>query len=540
MKKINSFKYMLMAAVASLATTGCVEETFPEGGTATQEQVGASAAALESSLRGIPTQMTQGYFVYGDQVHETDMSYAGLIIAQAEMLGDMYVGKGANTGYDWYSNYNNFSRSYNDNSYFSYLPWFSMYKLVKGCNDVIGAVDMETASESVKEVAGKAYAYRALDYFTLMYLFEPKANKYTDCSSVLGLTVPFVLPTTTVEQGMNNPRVPHDEMVKFILSDLDIAEECLANNVQNDKLYPSLACVYGLKARVYMWHEDFENAAKYARMAINTHAQIPTTEAQWLDVNTGFNTEIQSWMWKMGYSAENMGNLCNWTGWMSAEADWGYSSLTMPSIDRALYDHISYSDFRKYTFLDPDRSVYNYKSCRGQEWLDGMPEYVSIKFRCKDGDYETYSIGALADIPLMRVEEFYFIEAEAVAHTKGFAEGVKLLNSFMTQYRDPNYMCKATDLRSFQIENLMQMRIEFWGEGVAFPMAKRIAPGFMQNYEGTNAPGDAFKINCEGIKPNFNLVIPRFEYESNPILEKTNNPDPTKAVVGPSPVGQYS
>ena len=60
MKKINSFKYMLMAAVASLATTGCVEETFPEGGTATQEQVGASAAALESSLRGIPTQMTQG------------------------------------------------------------------------------------------------------------------------------------------------------------------------------------------------------------------------------------------------------------------------------------------------------------------------------------------------------------------------------------------------------------------------------------------------------------------------------------------------
>ena len=81
-----------MAAVASLATTGCVEETFPEGGTATQEQVGASAAALESSLRGIPTQMTQGYFVYGDQVHETDMSYAGLIIAQAEMLGD---------GIDW-------------------------------------------------------------------------------------------------------------------------------------------------------------------------------------------------------------------------------------------------------------------------------------------------------------------------------------------------------------------------------------------------------------------------------------------------------
>ena len=51
MKKINSFKYMLMAAVASLATTGCVEETFPEGGTATQEQVGASAMSHTHTSR---------------------------------------------------------------------------------------------------------------------------------------------------------------------------------------------------------------------------------------------------------------------------------------------------------------------------------------------------------------------------------------------------------------------------------------------------------------------------------------------------------
>ena len=83
---MKSFKYMLMAAAASLTVTGCIDETFPEGGTATQEQVGASASALESSLRGIPTQMSQGYFVYGGQVHETDMAYAGLIIAQTEML----------------------------------------------------------------------------------------------------------------------------------------------------------------------------------------------------------------------------------------------------------------------------------------------------------------------------------------------------------------------------------------------------------------------------------------------------------------------
>ncbi len=554
MNKIKSIKCLLTIACASMLATGCIEETLPENGTATQEQLGASSNALESTLNGIPTQMTQWYFVYGEQDHETDMAYLMFPILQTELMGDMFTGEGANTGYDWFSNYNNFARNFGEQSYMAYLPWFTLYKLVKGCNDVIGAVpNPEEASDDIKQVLGSAYTYRALDYFTLMYLWEPATNKYTDVSAVKGLTVPIVSESTTREEAMNNPRVSHAEMIKFILSDLDKAERFITSEPKS-KLYPSLACVYGLKARVYMW-DAFEKteeeakadscyikAAQYARLAIDTHAQKPTTEAQWLDVNTGFNTEIQSWMWKMGYSAENMANLCNFTGWMSAEADWGYSSLTMPSIDRSLYDKIAYSDFRKYTFLDPDRTVYDYKSCRdkGEEkWSDDMPNYVSTKFRCKDGDWETYTVGAVVDVPLMRVEEFYFIEAEAVAHTAGVDAGKALLNTFMQKFRQKDYSCKVSNLREFQIEVLTQMRIESWGEGWAFPMAKRIKPGVMQNYEGTNAPADAFKINCEGIKPNWNFVIPKKELDNNAILSKTNNPDPTAAVVGPAPVGVY-
>jgi hypothetical protein len=62
----------------------------------------------------------------------------------------------------------------------------------------------------------------------------------------------------------------------------------------------------------------------------------------------------------------------------------------------------------------------------------------------------------------------------------------------------------------------------------------------MQNYEGTNAPADIFKINCAGIKPNWNLVIPYTEVENNVALEGKNNPNPTKAVTGPSTLGEYA
>ena len=65
----------------------------------------------------------------------------------------------------------------------------------------------------------------------------------------------------------------------------------------------------------------------------------------------------------------------------------------------------------------------------------------------------------------------------------------------------------------------------------------------MQNYEGTNAPADIFKINCEGIKPWWNLVIPTRETDNNNALKGKNNPDPTitnTSIKTPSPIGQYS
>lgn len=534
-------KNITLLSAATLLTTSCIEETFPESSTVTAEQVGASATALAASLNGIPSQMSQWYYVYGSQTHETDMSYLMFPIADTELLGDMYPA-GSNSGYDWYRSYN-VCQGFGPNSYPSYLSWFSLYKLVKAANDVIGAVNLESANDEIKTYAAEAYTCRALYYYQLMVHWEFAENEYTKPDSINvitdRLTVPIVTEKTTGEESKHNPRATHDEMVKFIISDLETAEE-LMKKAPASKSLPSKACIYGVRARVHMWDEDYENAAKYARMAINEHGAAPMTQGQWLDVNTGFNTAVGAWMWKASYDAENMANLCNWTGWMSAEADWGYSSLTCPSIDRALYDKIAYTDFRKQAFLDPDRSIFEYKTCRGQEWLDEMPDYLALKFRCVNGDFETYSVGAVCDVPIMRVEEFYLLEAEAVARTQGLAQGLALLNDFMKNYRDASYNCNVKDVDALAAEVLTQIRIEFWGEGIGFANAKRLRAGVMQNYEGTNAPADMFKLNCRGIKPNWNYVIPQYEIDSNPTLGTCNNPDPSSVIKYPCVVGEYA
>ena len=214
-----------------------------------------------------------------------------------------------------------------------------------------------------------------------------------------------------------------------------------------------------------------------------------------------------------------------------------------PLDPEALYDKIGANDFRHTTFLNPDKhAYYNYKTSRDEAFINDAPDYLSLKFRCLSGDWQNYTVGGVVDVPIMRVEELMLlaIEAKAMA-SKDFGTGAAELQAWVNTYRDPNYVTKANDDRSFELAMLDQLRIEFWGEGNAFPSAKRIKPNVIQNYEGTNAPADIFKINCKEVKPMWNYVIPRSEIENNnAITMELNNPDPAATVTGPTPVGEFA
>lgn len=533
-----------MAATALVTSlSGCIDETFPESSTAIESQM--SNAGLSSAIKGMSAQFTQGYLVYGEQEHETDMAYPQLMIAQTEMLGDIYP-EGSNSGYDWYRTYNTFSASMNENSYFSYLPWRTLYMFVKSANDAVKTYKaISDPTDENKNYAAQAYTYRAFDYYMLMVLFEPKANPYTDCSSVLGLTVPIVTDETTEDQAKNNKRATHKEMVDFILADLQNAVDLYTSTGFQDgsSTAPTLQVTYGVMSKVYLWDEQYDKAFEYADKAIKlaeANGATMMNKSELTNATSAFTTATKGWMWYTAYPAENMENLANFTGWISAEADWGYSSLTMPAIDASLYHKMGINDYRRKQFLDPDRKRGDYETCRTQDWIMDAPDYLALKFRCKNGDYQTYSVGAAVDVPIMRLEELYLIRAEAAGMSQSLAAGVKYLTEFVQKNRDLAYKCNATTTRELQLAVLDQMRIEFWGEGNAFPSAKRIQPGIIQNYTGTNAPADIFKINCKGIKPNWNLVIPINETQSNQAIAGFNNPDPTSAIKGPSPINEYA
>lgn len=545
MKKI--IVNLLVFSLAAVLGSSCIKETFPMSDTATKEQLASSSSALSAMVGAIPAQMATGYLVYGTQTYETDMAWPGIMIALDSVTG-IIVDTG-DSGYDWYGSYSNPTYGLGETSYESYIPWRTMYIFIKGANDVIGAVNEETADDDQLNILAQALTYRALFYYTLANMYEYKAPtdpsvaaSYKPEKDIAGLTVPLVTEATTQEEAKSNPRVPVDEMFDFIIADLDKAEKYI-NDTKGGTLLPNLGVVYGLKARAYLKMGSlgvagaYAKAAEYADKAILQQAGSPLTQAQWESATTGFNNfaaNSNSWMWYLQYSTETIGNLNTFVAHMSGEETWtAYGCAVGRGISKEIYDAIPDSDFRKHSWIDPAKYAY-YDYPRNRDFFTHkssnriLKPYANIKFRPAQGDYATYKVGGASEVPLMRVEEMYFIKAEATALDGHVAEGKQILNAIM-QTRDPNYDCSGVPDSFFQAELYNQKLIEFWGEGIIFPDAKRIGAGMHNGYPGTNVPGD-FRLNCTGVCPAWNFVIPKTEINGNPALDGYNNPDPTEAL----------
>ena len=551
---------LLVAALTVSAISGCIEETVPLEGAATSEQMAESSAAMQGSVDGMVAQTYQRYYFFGgDAQLEYDISYAGILITFARQLND-FVNNSATIGYDWWSGY---CGAYGYNMKYTtdrqLVPYMTLYKIIKSANDIIGPLSgLDELNAIQKGYLGTAYVYRALMYHDLYGAYLPALNEHTDCSKVDGLTVPIILSSAEPESEYKSARAPKAALSAQILSDLDKAETLLADYTPANGRYPGLPVVYGLKARIYLMTEDYPKAAEFARKAIDASGKTPLTENEWTDPTKAFcdASGNNSWMWYYNIDGSTMGNLCNPTGFLGGEADWGYNSLTQLAVHKWIYDRLNYTDFRKKSFIDPDRTTYNADYYR---WADKagyladypfeeLPNYMCFKFRCKEGNWTDYAVGGAVDFPIMRVEEMYLIEAEAKGMSEGEAAGITALETFMQTYRDPAYKYAVASstfnqgfVKSFQEEVLFQKRVEFLGEGIGFFDAKRIRPGMKTWYPGSNVIHDTMKYDVKEISPYWNWVIPQREVENNPyILEETdvptekdgvmttlNNPDPT-------------
>lgn len=528
----------ISAAAFSILLGSCIKDVTPPTEIATEDQV-----TLETLVGGIPAALVKpgstGYNL------AWDFALPAIHLATESMTGDIAIT--GNIGYDWFQQWGT-----NDALGSEYavgaLPWNNYYTWIMMANNVISLIDetdIATLGAKERSYLGFAYAYRAMFYLDLVRLYEFKENTVTRADDLLGLGVPIVLPETTEAQAKNNPRATVDEIYdSVIFPDLEKAGKLLENFTAPDKYTISLALVYGLKARAYLERGTDKNdaaayrsAAEYARKAITASGRTPLTQEEWEDPANGFNNaeSNNAWIWGLALPSESVANLMCFTVHMSCENDWAPYHAGR-AINRNLYNSIYLRDFRRHSWLDPDRGSYSYKSCRpdGKEYFaEKLADYVNIKFRPAQGAYKDFKVGGAADHCCMRVEEMYFIEAEATAQAGDVQGGIRLLNEFMTKYRMMDgavYDCSAqSTLKSFVNELMLQKRIEFWGEGIVMFDMKRLDMSSKRGYVGTNAPA-SYRLNVDGRAPYWNFVISRGETQNNTAIAKQNNPDPSGLV----------
>jgi hypothetical protein len=556
----------------AMSTVSCLDESFPTS-SAVEDQVASDLGGLAN---GMPAYFNS--YSTSSSYDNGDCGWPCLMMNRDAMLADMPVYK---IGYDYFMYFA--EQSYLGDYLLQSLIWYRYYYLIKKADIVLSAAAINNDPADA-EYVGDAYNFRAYAYEELAACYEYRStgtalDATAESRGIYDLTVPIVTEETTETEARNNPRAPFYKMYRFINNDLNRAEENLADihSATKGKTHTCLGVTYGLKARFWLTlatrfnkhpedlakqlsaeseYEEYDKlgissaldcyklAEKYARLAIN-EGYTPLTKTQWFDPKTGFNTPNNSWMWCITIASSDALTSLDWrsfTSYISPEALYGVASYTYKAyrlIDANLYKSIQSDDWRKTTWIDPSdvasESAYNEKYSSGTnltyaQWSQ-YDAYAGFKFHPANGDCNTASNGIAVSIPLMRVEEMYFIEAEAKVYTEGITAGAEALTSFMNTYRTDNGGFTCYDgTEDLVVEDIFnQKRIEFWGEGVVYFDYRRLEHSIKRRYDGSNHE-EAYQINSYDnyTAPYTIYYIPDSEHNLNPAC--TLNPDPSGAL----------
>ena len=559
-----------LCGMSIFSMTGCIKETFPSS-SATPEQIKSSSASLEYLANSLPSFMLT-WDTYGTENNTQDWGYPCQMYMR-EVMGEDFPMH--DNGYNYWI----FLEDGTSLRYMYYYPYFYYYSFIKNANNVISqAYSMNPESnDAVRHYLGVGLGYRAMLYLDMARLYEYRNTGVTamdeDAKSMgaTGITVPIVTENTSKTALTNNPCAPFYTMYRFIMNDLDNAEECLDGYARSNKAFMDKSVIYGLKTRLWLematrFDKDAEalakqveaenaedgygklgitsaedcyaKAAEYAEKAYTSAGYRPLTQEEWSNPETGFNTAQPSWMLGTLITTKEQINTNYWNtflGTMASEADWGMNGKGYNGyrcIGESLYSKIPDGDWRKNSWVAPEDAgktpiPAKYRTSVSSEKWSRISPYANLKFRPGSGSLTVLETGLIASLPIMRVEEMYFDRFEAIAHTQGVGAAASALQEFVNTYRytDGSYTCTASDMDSFIQALMIQRRIEFWGEGINYFDYKRLGLAVTRRYEGSNYESDYQLNSIKGyVAPWMNYMIPEIEKDRNPAVVIAPNP----------------
>lgn len=385
--------------------SGCIDlETEPTA-SVPQDQVFATENSVSAVLNGVYDGLQSGAIVQD-------------YVLFADLAADNLVAVGSKIEY----------REVNNNRITTFNIdiegiWNAHYDVINRANQLIlGLTDNPDFSQSFKnDQSGQARFIRALAYFNLVRMFGPIPYREQPADGI-------------APEEVNQPRLAAEEVYDLIISDLTTAETELAGTgIGSSPYLASEAAVKALLAKVYLYHEDYENAAAKAQEVMEFGYELVDGE----DYNLLFdenesNSEV---IFAIDYANDEARNTL--------------ASFTQPTgrfevaAVKELFDSYSGDDLRRGTAVEQSGNTF---------------------FLNKYSDLVNLSDNSI----VLRLAEIYLIRAEALNEIQYEANGeaFDLLNAIRKRAGlEELESATAFNQASFNRFVALERRKEFVGEG---------------------------------------------------------------------------
>lgn len=525
-------KYLIASALGLLSAaslTGCYDmDTLPYSQNVTEQQKGQAVEAnpemAQASITGITALFSVCEAIFSER-DDTDYGFASVMV-YLESRGIDFVAD--LSGYNWYQ-YSTALFDCRVTDPITDMTWGTCYNQIFAANAALKNISAESQDPELQFYRAQALAIRAFDYFTLAqaYQFTYYGNEDKPC--VMLITEENEAEATADGIGRASVKDIYAQIMKDLNEAVTLIEASKLKPEQvldaQPKRFLSAAAIHGLRARVNLVMHEWDDAAQDAQDAIQLFAGAPTTPET--AKGPGFASLSESdWMWGIAIAETDRvvtTAIVNWPSHMGSLND-GYATAgAWRRINKALYNYIPESDVRKTWFLDGEGFSAGLTEAQQAFITDAEPEpYTQVKFAPYQNVLGTANNAN--DIPLMRIEEMYYILAEAQAMgSAGPGAGTQTLVNFVKTYRDPEYSFAGGSAEAVQDEIWMQRRVELWGEGLSTFDLMRLKKPFDRRGGGW---GTTLVYDVQPNDPVLLLCIPQSEVNGNKAFTQAENNQP--------------
>jgi hypothetical protein len=368
-----------------------------------------------------------------------------------EILGDDLVMTAAANG--WFNSEYKWLSHRNETASILTFNYGFYYALIGNANEIISNIDNAVGADQDKAfIKAQALSYRAWSYYQMIQLFDKRYVKGGD-NTTLGLSLILEKTLGAV------PRSTVEDVYTQINKDLDEAIALFANDKERpNKSHLNINIAKGIKARVALTQQNYEDAAKFAKESRQGFGLMTGNQY----IQSFVNLDNPEWMWAVEHREDQP------TFFFSFYAYVGNFSSTNTrgnpkAINSLLYNKISDTDIRKKLWDPTGKDATFPLAASGVR----MP-YMTRKFTMPN------PANSNGDLMFMRSAEMYLIEAESLARLSGRESEAKQVLLELIKTRDASYSLSSNTGTAFIDEILTHRRVELWGEGFRFYDLKRL------------------------------------------------------------------